>query len=79
MAYAGVQIRKRPKILLSSFDEVERRELSEKIRSIGGILYASSVCIVVSNRVKEKSCLLNMLWVGGPAIKFRHKVFYTNV
>ncbi len=38
-----MQIRKKPKILLFSFDLDERKELSDKIRSIGGILYESSV------------------------------------
>ena len=40
-----IQVRKRPKFLLSNFDVKERTQLSAKIRLLGGILYESSVSI----------------------------------
>ena len=40
-----IQVRKRPKFLLSNFDVEERTQLSAKIKLLGGILYESSVSI----------------------------------
>ena len=38
-----LQLRKKPKILLTNFSDEEKVILSNKIRGIGGILYESSV------------------------------------
>ena len=45
-------LRKRPKILLSNFSAEERKVLSDKIRSLGGIIYESSVSKDVFNKAR---------------------------
>ena len=51
-------LRKKPKILLTSFSVEERRCLSEKIRTIGGILYESSVRLLYLE-IKDAQTITN--------------------